>query len=314
MQDIGVLLKSLHELEFLFAYHKHILTITQCHCDSFVNNLKEFYRVYMNMKNLSVLLRKGILKIYTENCKLKQQNTALNHDRTYRQSTHMNKAPNLNSCNDLSKQFFKLDKHNSLMNVNSARDEPSKSNKSLSQQELKQTSQTDSFNDDSVYSEFTVVTNPNSKPNLIRQTSVNKIGLLKSTPKTMTIAQAFEDTEVVKRQVPSFHEHTTSSSSFSSSGYYSQMNRIPPQVVCPPNVQHRVAVVKPNFVASSSSSTSSSSFVASHSLMRTYRQESNVTRKCKLFQSYDNLTQTKPTTRFSIKQNTFSLKVLEKAA
>ena len=312
MQDIGVLLKSLHELEFLFAYHKHILTITQCHCDSFVNNLKEFYRVYMNMKNLSVLLRKGILKIYTENCKLKQQNMALNHDKTYRHSSDMNKAPDLNSCNDLSKQFFKLDKHNSLMNVNSARDEPNKSNKCSSQQELKQTNPTDSYIDDSVYSEFTVVTNPNSRPNLTRQTSMNKIGLLKSTPKTMTIAQAFEDTEAclaTRRHVPSFHEHTTSSSSFSSSGYYSQMNRMPAQAMCPPNLQHRVAVVRPNLVASSSSSTSSSSFAYPHSLMRTNRAESNVTRKCKLFQSFDNLTQTKPTTRFSIKQNNFSIKV-----
>lgn len=78
MQEISILLKSLHELEFLVAYHKQILTSNnKCSCSNLVCNFKEFYRVYINIKNLTQFLQSEILKLYAENCRLKEMNDQL---------------------------------------------------------------------------------------------------------------------------------------------------------------------------------------------------------------------------------------------
>ena len=79
MQEITVLLKTLHELEFIVAYHKHLIACASSSttsCDRSSVNLKEFYRVYSNIKNLTCVLRNGFWKLYAENCKLKEINHA----------------------------------------------------------------------------------------------------------------------------------------------------------------------------------------------------------------------------------------------
>ncbi len=103
MQEISVILKSLHELEFLFAYHKHILTVNKCMCGNFMQNLKEFYRVYTNMKDLSTFMRKEICKMHTENIRLNKLNSDLTEKllhftrsdfKRYRSQQNINKVNN----------------------------------------------------------------------------------------------------------------------------------------------------------------------------------------------------------------------------
>ena len=77
MQEISVLLKSLNELEFLVAYQKHIITSSKCTCDPFLDNLKEFYRLYVNMKHLAYSIKSGIWQLYNENLRLKEANDGL---------------------------------------------------------------------------------------------------------------------------------------------------------------------------------------------------------------------------------------------
>ena len=77
MQEITILLKAIHELEFLVAYHKHVITTSKNINDKHVDNLREFYRIYLNMKNLTSVLRNGVWRMYTDNCKLKELNSNL---------------------------------------------------------------------------------------------------------------------------------------------------------------------------------------------------------------------------------------------
>ena len=199
MQEISVLLKSLHELEFLFAYHKHILTVNKCDCDNFMHNLKEFYRVYLNMKNLSVFLRKEISKMYNENLKLKKQNAKLNDKLSSKRSDRSH-----NIHDDLGKKFYKLEKFDSLMDVTASNNmncQPMR--RSFSQQNLSQ----------------------ESLLSLKTTTST----LFRTTPATTTIGQTIEETEsklaIRKNIMNNQHHHIGSSScsSFTSSGYYSNM-------------------------------------------------------------------------------------------
>ena len=70
MQDIDLLMKSINELEFLVAYQKHVITTSKCTCDSFMDNLRELYRVYTNSKYLTNTLKNGINKFHAENIRL----------------------------------------------------------------------------------------------------------------------------------------------------------------------------------------------------------------------------------------------------
>ena len=71
MQDIDLLMKSINELEFLVAYQKHIITTSKCTCDTFMDNLRELYRVYTNSKYLTSTLKNGINNFYMENMRLR---------------------------------------------------------------------------------------------------------------------------------------------------------------------------------------------------------------------------------------------------
>ena len=85
LQEITILLKTLHELEFIVAYHKHLLasqssptrpsssSSSQC----LASNLKEFYRIYLNIKKLTCILRNGIWRLYTDKCQLSETNANL---------------------------------------------------------------------------------------------------------------------------------------------------------------------------------------------------------------------------------------------
>jgi hypothetical protein len=71
MQDIDLLMKSINELEFLVAYQKHVITTSKCSCDTFMDNLRELYRVYTNSKCLTSTLKNGINSFYMENIRLR---------------------------------------------------------------------------------------------------------------------------------------------------------------------------------------------------------------------------------------------------
>jgi hypothetical protein len=73
MQDIDLLLKSINELEFLVAYQKHLITTSKCKCDTFMDSLRELYRLYTNSKYITNTLKNGINKLYKENKSLKKQ-------------------------------------------------------------------------------------------------------------------------------------------------------------------------------------------------------------------------------------------------
>lgn len=201
MQETSMLLKSLHELEFLFAYHKHILTVNKCDCDNFMHNLKEFYRVYLNMKSLSVFLRKEICKIYNENQKLKKQNAKLNEKLSENRSGKMTSASSKNIYDDLGKKFYKLEKLDSLIDTTAEKNQPIR--KSFSQQNLNQES-------------------------LLRP---DKVSLFRTTPATTTIGQTIEEAEsklairksIMNSQPTKVNIVSSSCSSFSSSSYYSHV-------------------------------------------------------------------------------------------
>lgn len=76
MQEIGIILKSLNELEFLVTYQKQILATTttnnSCTCD-----VQDVCRIYLNMKNLTSFLKNEFWKLYTENSRLKELNQIL---------------------------------------------------------------------------------------------------------------------------------------------------------------------------------------------------------------------------------------------
>jgi hypothetical protein len=101
MQEITTLLKTLHELEFIVAYQKHLIACASSSSSSTTSqdrssaNLKEFYRVYLNIKNLTCVLRNGIWKLYAENCKLNDLNKAHNRHLAYTKKQHATRQLNV---------------------------------------------------------------------------------------------------------------------------------------------------------------------------------------------------------------------------
>ena len=98
MQEITTLLKTLHELEFIVAYQKHLIACassTSSSQDRSSANLKEFYRVYLNIKNLTCVLRNGVWKLYAENCKLNDLNKAHNRHLAYTKKQQTTRQTNV---------------------------------------------------------------------------------------------------------------------------------------------------------------------------------------------------------------------------
>lgn len=246
MQEVNTVLKSLHELEFLFCYHRHILTTNKCSCDNFVQDANEFNRVYLKMRNLSVVLRKEICKTYNENLKLKKRNVqlmkrlnepgtaALGQTRPFLES-------NQNICDELGQKFYKFDK-----------DETRDYSEDTSQREntLADLNSTNLLNYEIAYSRparnsLNQLFFSNRNINEHQSTADNvftEIHLFKSESNTTTtIGQTMGETEsrlglyknnnvskkdepfYLKRHNPNFKmvEGSSSSSSFDSSGYYS---------------------------------------------------------------------------------------------
>jgi hypothetical protein len=296
MQEINVILSSLHELEFLFAYNKHILTVNQCKCDNAVCNLKEFYRVYLNMKNLSIFLRKEVSKLHNENIKLRKHNTNLTNrlNTVLRHSSaegvYSVRASNQNIYDDLGKKFFKLDRLDSLIDTNTTtlptpnstykKNESPKMKKFCSQQNVNKIPVTEKGALGSYASELALHDSA-------------EIHLLKATPRITTIGKTIEETEsklAIRRTVNSFQgtakrqtqskqisfvlsperKNTgafSSASSFSSSGYSSQklLDQANSRQQCPKAKRNlSVDVCSPSLNHSPVSYTTSPSSVSTH--------------------------------------------------
>lgn len=221
-----------------------------------MQNVKEFYRVYMNMRNLSVFLRKEIYKIHNENLRLKKLNTELvNKSRATRVTDNYpdRHASSQNFSDELGKKFYKLDKFDSLVDVTVTH--PARSNytrnehkikKFRSQQNINQMQSNEPQNHPEKSSNFLT---SNSNANLYGSElalDFPGVHLLKATPQITTIGKAIEEAEfkmAVRRNInPNKNTHSqsfyvtpeqetrrknnypgsSSSSSFSSSGYCSQ--------------------------------------------------------------------------------------------
>lgn len=215
MQEIGIVLKSLHELEFLVAYQKQMLSSnSKCTCNTFVCNLKEFYRVYFNMKNLTTFLKNEICKLYAENCRL---NELLSEQLFTRKLANQEKrsSASMLSLNELQNQLT----HHKKQTDHSTCRSITRKNDFKSEKILNNNLYIEEATDEN---EFTYT-------------------FIKSSPFTTTIAQAIEDTEselALRHQTPFNYLHnkmntklevkeelscSSSASSFTSSGYSSQI-------------------------------------------------------------------------------------------
>ena len=96
MQEIDLLMKSINELEFIVAYQKHVISTSKCTCDTFMDNLRELYRIYTNSKILTQTLKNGINKLYEENLRLK--NTPLISNEASKRFNYLYNDQNLNKC------------------------------------------------------------------------------------------------------------------------------------------------------------------------------------------------------------------------
>jgi hypothetical protein len=119
MQEIGNIQKALSELEYLVAYQRHVITTSKCTCDHYMDSLREFYRIYMNMKMLTLRLRNSSAKMNAETARVvKQQQHQLQrspHKKSFKKSArrsfrnkaecrilqNQNKAKSLNIRNQL---------------------------------------------------------------------------------------------------------------------------------------------------------------------------------------------------------------------
>ncbi len=77
MQEINVILKSLNEIEFFFAYQKQILILDKCKCGDFMHDFKKYDKIASNMMNSTEIIKKEILKIHSENIRLNRLNSDL---------------------------------------------------------------------------------------------------------------------------------------------------------------------------------------------------------------------------------------------
>lgn len=301
MQEVNTVLKSLHELEFLFCYHRHILTTNKCSCDNFVQDANEFNRVYLKMRNLSIVLRKEICKTYNENLKLKKRNVqlmkrlnepgtaALGQTRPFLES-------NQNICDELGQKFYKFDKDEtrdcsedtsqrentladlnstSLLNYEIAYARPARN--SLNQLFFSNRNINEQSTADNVSTEIHLFKSESNTTTTIGQTmgeTESSVGIYKNNNVSKK-----DEPFYLKRHYPKMVEGSSSSSSFDSSGYYSANVLLRKRE----NNQHgkghqankRFSAIEPNISLPLICTTPKNRSFSSNSLMQQPRQSSD---------------------------------------